>query len=290
MSDTQEPKANPFQQPAVPGPATMPQPQPAQLSSLSQEVGFEIPVEAVTLPSKGLVYSPDHPLCNEDKVEIKCMTAKEEDLLTSRALIKNGTVISKLLQSCILNKMVNPDEMLTGDRNALLIAIRVTGYGADYKVKIDCPECDDQFENEFSLAGLEIRGLGAEPIQANMNLFVFTLPVTKKQVQFKLLTGQDESELLEIEKRRKKLGNQVENSVTGRLFKCILSVDGETDGSKLARIVQNMPAGDSRALRSYIDKIEPSVEMKQWAKCPGCGEQSEVNIPLGISFFWPDAG
>jgi len=262
--------------------------QPAHLNSLSQEVGFEIPVETVPLPSKGVLYGLGHPLSNEEHVEIKCMTAKEEDLLTSRALIKNGTVISKLLQSCMLNKIIDPDDLLTGDRNAILIAIRVTGYGSDYGVKIDCPECNEQFENEFSLNSLEIKNLGAQPLQPNMNLFSFTLPITKKEVHFKLLTGRDEAELLEIEKRRKKIGQQVEASVTGRLSKCIVSIGGVSDGTKLARQVANMPAGDSRALRKYIDDIEPSVEMKQWVTCPSCGEQSEVNIPLGISFFWPD--
>jgi hypothetical protein len=277
MSDTAQ---SPFQAPPAAPPA----------ASAPPESGYEIPVESVSLPSKGMVYPPNHPLCNEDRVDIKCMTAKEEDLLTSRALIKNGTVISKLLQSCLLNKTVNPDDLLTGDRNALLIAIRVTGYGSDYRVKIDCPECDETFENEFSLAGLEFKTLGAVPLQQNVNLFNFTLPISKKEVQFKLLTGKDEMEMMEADKRRKKLGQQVETSVTGRLFKCIVSLDGVTDGTKLARAVSNMPAGDSRALRKYIDTIEPSVQMKQWAKCRSCGEQSEVDIPLGISFFWPDAG
>lgn len=262
-----------------------------QLNSLSQEVGYEMPVENVFLPSKGMLYSADHPLCNAESTEIKCMTAKEEDLLTSRALIKNGTVISKLLQSCMLNKMVDPENLLSGDRNALLIAIRVTGYGADYTVKIDCPDCDEQFENEFSLNGLEMKGLGAQPLAPNTNLFSFVLPVTKREVQFKLLTGKDEAELLDADKRRKKLAvSQVETTVTGRLFKSIVSLDGVTDGTKLARQVANMPAGDSRALRKYMDTIEPGVQMKQFAKCTSCGEQSEVDIPLGITFFWPDAG
>jgi hypothetical protein len=266
--------------------------QPAQpnLDSLSKEVGFDVPVETVTLPSKGLVYPVDHSLCNTTDVQIKCMTAKEEDLLTSRALIKNGTVISKLLQSCLLNKMVDPDDLLTGDRNALLIAIRVTGYGADYSVKVECPECEETFENEFSLSGLEIKPLGAQPLDANVNLFKFILPHTKMEVYFKLLTGRDEAELLLAEKRRKKLGSLVEAGVTSRLLSSIVSIGGDSDKNKISRQIVNMPAGDSRALRRYIDKVEPSVEMKQWVKCSNCGEQSEVDIPLGMTFFWPDAG
>jgi hypothetical protein len=275
MSETPE---SPFQTP----------PQQPQLNSLSQEVGYEVPVESVSLPSKGLIYALDHPLCNEDRVDIKCMTAKEEDLLTSQALIKNGTVISKLLQSCLLNKTVNPDDLLIGDRNAILIAIRVTGYGAEYSVKIQCPECNEQFDNEFSLSGLTIRPLGATPLQPNLNLFEFHLPMTKKVVRFKLLTGKEESEISLEEKRRKKIGQQFESSVTGRLFKSVVSIGGEEGGDKLMRQILNMPARDSQALRAHMAKIEPGVEMKQWAKCSQCGEQSEVDIPLGISFFWPD--
>jgi hypothetical protein len=288
MSEETKEAPNPFRPPEAPGPAPAPAPQ--QLGSLSQEVGFDIPVEAVGLPSKGVIYPPDHPLCNETMVEIKCMTAKEEDLLTSRALIKNGTVISKLLQSCLLNKMVDPDDLLVGDRNAILIGIRVTGYGAEYSAKIQCPECDEQFENEFTLSGLEMRGLGAAPLQPNTNLFEFTLPVTKQVVHFKLLTGAEEAAMSEEEKRRKKIGQQVESSVTSRLVKSVVSIGGETDMAKLVRKITNMPARDSRALRNYMSKIEPGIQMKQFAKCSHCGEQSEVDIPLGISFFWPDLG
>ena len=97
------------------------------LNSVAKESGLEIPVELVSLPSKGLIYSSDHALCGEERVEIRCMTAKDEDLLTSAALIKNGTVLTKLMESCLLNKSVNADDLILGDRNAILIAIRVTG-------------------------------------------------------------------------------------------------------------------------------------------------------------------
>jgi hypothetical protein len=123
-----------------------------EVQSVIQQHRTEVPVEIVTLPSKGSVYPVGHPLSNEETVEIKALTAREEDLLTSRALIKNGTVISKLLKACIMNKLVNPDDMLAGDRNALLIGIRVTGYGPDYDVKISCVECSKDFENTFSLS------------------------------------------------------------------------------------------------------------------------------------------
>lgn len=265
-------------------------PPPPPQTRVAQQVGFDIPVESVSLPSKGRLYALDHPLANETEVEIRCMTAREEDLLTSRALIKNGTVMSKLLESCLMNKTIDPEDMLTGDRNALLIAIRVTGYGPEYTAKISCPECSEEHEQEFTLNNLKIRDLGAKPVQPNINLFEYTLPLSGLQVQFKLLTGKDESELSKIAERTKKMKSQVEKTVTSRLLYSIVAINGETDKQKIANVVNNMRAGDARALRKYMGDIEPDVDMKQWSSCPSCGEESEVQIPLGISFFWPDFG
>jgi len=276
MSDKEV--ANPFQEPQ----------QQTELKGLSQDAGFEIPVESVPLPSRGKVYPIDSGFANEESVEIRCMSAREEDILSSRALIKNGTVITKLIQSCLLNKSVDPLDLVSGDRNSLLIALRTTGYGSDYTAKVTCPDCEEQFENEFSLNGLKIKELGAEPIQPNTNLFLFTLPRTQKEVHFKLLTGREEQEISVTESRRKKLGNQVETNITSKLLYSIVSLDGDTDRVKIASFVRNMPAMDSRALRKYISDIEPDIDMRQHATCTSCGEESEVTVPLGISFFWPD--
>lgn len=266
----------PFQVPPPPPPTT------------TGEDSFDVPVESVILPSEGKLYPHDHMLSGEKFVDIKCMTAREEDLLTSRALLKSGTVISKLLQSCLINKAVDPDMLLVGDRNAILIAIRVTGYGSDYKVRISCPSCDEQFDNDFSLSLLQINPLGAEPIEPGMNLFKYVLPLSKIPVEFKLLTGKDEKDISEETDKKKKIGSQ-ETVVTSRLFYSIVSINGDKDRGKIRRFVSTMRAGDARSLRQYIDKIEPDVIMKQPAKCPHCYEESEVNMPLGASFFWPDS-
>lgn len=235
------------------------------------------------------MYPLGSPLANEEALEIKAMTAKEEDILTSRALIKNGTVLTQLLKSCIINKLIDPDDMLSGDKNAVLIGIRVTGYGPEYAAKITCPHCAKEFENTFSLGKLAVKKLGAQPIQPNTNLFRFVLPSSGAEVIFKLLNGHDESELAKILESKKKLGS-VESGVTTRLYQAILQINGETDKQKLAQQIQNMRAMDARALRKYMDDIEPSVDMKQKVCCPSCDEESEVLMPLGMSFLWPDFG
>lgn len=250
----------------------------------------QVPVDVVALPSKGLVYGREHPLANEDETEIRCMTAREEDLLTSRALIKNGTVMSKLLQSCMMNKLVDPDTLLMGDRNALLIAVRVTGYGPEYSAAVTCNECGEESEQDFNMSELTIKPLGAKPVHENTNVFEKTLPMSGDVVQFRLLSGKDDAELTKISKRRKKLKSEVENTVTDRLTHSIVAINGDTNQERIAKAVHVMRAGDSSALRKYMAKIEPDVDMKQWFTCSSCGEESEVEIPLGIGFFWPDFG
>ena len=217
------------------------------------------------------------------------MTAKEEDILTSRSLIKKGTVITHLLKSCMINKTVDPDEMLTGDRNALMTAIRITGYGADYNVEVDCPACGERSKQAFDLASLPIKRLMVQPIAEGSNLFDFTLPVTKKKVRFKFLTGADEAELAVMQERKKKQGMISDNLVTQRLMFAIQTIDGISDKSKIANFCRNMPARDSLELRRFIDSNEPGIEMKSWMDCPSCLEHAEVRLPIGASFFWPDS-
>ena len=260
-----------------------------KLETMSKELGFDIPTDLIPLPSKGAIYSVDHAFHNLEEVEIRTMSAKDEDLLTSKALIKKGTVITELLKSCLLNKAVDVDSLLVGDRNALLIAIRVSGYGAEYSVKIDCPDCGESFDNDFSLAKLPIKRLGAEPVSLGVNQFSFKLPLSGLDIQFKLLTGNDDLLIGQEAEKKKKLGlSQTENLVTRKLFYSIVSVGGEMGRDKIARIVQNLRAGDSLALRRYIESIEPGVDMRQEATCKHCGVSSEVDVPIGASFFWPD--
>jgi hypothetical protein len=93
---------------------------------------FKFPTEEIELPSKGLVYPNDNPL-SSGKVEMKYMTAKEEDILTNQAYIRKGTVLDKLLKSLIIDKKINIDDLIVGDKNSLLIASRILGYGKEYK-------------------------------------------------------------------------------------------------------------------------------------------------------------
>ena len=258
-------------------------------AQVQKDFGLEIPVETIPLPSAGRVYPPHSSLHARETVEIRAMTAREEDILTSRALLKKGTVITELIKSCLTDKSVNPVDMLTGDRNALMVAIRITGYGADYDVEVDCNECGAKAPRTFNLGELPIRRLEISPVQEGMNLFEFVLPYSKKAVRFKFLTGRDEEEILATAEKQKKLGLQGESSVTTNLQYSIVSIDGVEDRAKIASFVRMMPARDSLALRNYIRDQEPGITMRQDVTCPSCGHQEEVSMPIGVSFLWPSA-
>ena len=214
---------------------------------MADDFGFEVPVEAVPLPSRGVCYPSDSPLYGKETVDIRSMTAREEDILTSRALIKKGTVITHLIKSCLLDKSVDVNSMISGDRNAIMTALRITGYGTEYKVEVDCPACSER-------------------------------------------SKQDEADITVQTERAKKQGASGENLITTRLRHSIVSIDGITDKTKISMFIRNMPARDSLMLRRFLDDNEPGIEMKSWMTCQHCLEHSEVRLPLGASFFWPDAG
>lgn len=254
------------------------------------DFGLEIPVETVPLPSSGRVYPRESPLFGRETVEIKAGTAREEDILTSQALLKKGTVITELIRSCLVDKSIDPVDLLTGDRNALMVAIRITMYTVDYDVELECNECEAKAPRTFNLGELPIRRLEVDPVEEGANLFEFLLPHTKKNVRFRFLTGRDEENILATSARQKKLGiMQAESNVTTSLLHSIVSIDGVTDRAKITNFVRMMPARDSLALRNYIHDNEPGIVMRQAVTCPGCGHEEEVSMPIGPSFLWPSA-
>lgn len=258
-------------------------------NTMKDDFGLEIPTELVPLPSCGKVYPESSALHGKEAIEIRPMTAREEDILTSRALIKKGTVITELIRSCLVDKSIDPNKLVVGDRNAIMTSLRITGYGSEYNVDIVCPACEEKSKNCFDLTQLPIKRLEVDPLNTGENIFEYELPYTKKKVKFKFLDGEDETQISKLQERSKKAGNRTSNMITLRYRYQILAVENITDKTKIQMFIRNMPAKDSMALRNHIDNIEPGIEMKGWIECPMCGEQSEVKMPLGASFFWPDA-
>jgi hypothetical protein len=254
------------------------------------DFGLDIPVEVVPLPSGGKVYPVNSTLFGRETVDIKAMTAREEDILTSRALMKKGTVVSELIRSCLVDKTINVSDLLAGDRNALMVAIRITGYGPEYDAEIECEECNVKSPQQFDLGALPLKRMPIDPISPGVNVFEFLLPYTKKVVRFKFLTGGVEEEIGSMQEKQKKLGMYSDSVVTTNLFHSIVSIDGIEDRAKISNFIRVMPARDSLALRNYIKDNEPGISMKQETVCPACGHASEVQMPIGVNFLWPSVG
>jgi len=290
MSEERDQKNAIFAQQQLPPGVDPRMPRSTATERVKADFGLDVPQEVVPLPSAGKVYPPGSSLHGLELVEIKAMTAREEDILTSRALLKKGTVVTELIRSCLTDKSINPLDLLSGDRNALMISIRITGYGAEYAVEMDCPECAVKSPHSFNLGALPIKRLEIEPVVPGTNVFEFLLPYSKKTVRFKFMTGRDEEEIMVMGEKQKKLALGTETNVTTNLLYSILSINGIEDRVKISNFIKAMPARDSLALRDYIKDNEPGIEMRQDTTCNACGHTEEVSMPLGVTFLWPSSG
>ena len=239
---------------------------------------FKFPTEEVELPSKGLLYPKDHPL-SSGKVEIKYMTAKEEDILTNQSYIQKGTVLDKLLQSLLVNKDIKTEDLFVGDKNSLFVAARILGYGKEYKTKISGKD------ETIDLTELENKPIDKELFSKGNNRFTYKLENTGTVLEFKLLNGHDEKKIERELAGLKKISPNTSPELTTRLKHVILSVDGNEEKKDVREFVDNyFLARDARAFRQYVSDLSPDVDMT--VSLEG-GEV--VTVPIGLNFFWPDA-
>ena len=239
---------------------------------------FKFPTEEIELPSQGLVYPKDNPL-SSGKVEIKYMTAKEEDILSNQAYIENGTVLDKLLDSVIISK-INTKDLIIGDKNAILIATRILGYGSDYTVTINGKV------QEIDLSELENKPFDESTMLEGKNEFAFTLPHSDTKVTYKILDGHDEKKIERELKGLKKINKNASPEASTRLKYTLTSVNGETEAKDIREFVDNyFLARDARAFRDHLRQTQPDVDLNVILDS---GE--EVTVPIGLSFFWPDFG
>lgn len=247
------------------------------------------PTEIVPLPSKGLLYPEGHPL-SEGTIEMKYMTAKEEDILTSQNLIKQGVVLDKLFESLIVTP-INYNDLYVGDKNAIMIAARILGYGKDYIVQVDDPTSPGTKQKvTIDLTQIEHKEVDYTPFENRKNEFDFELPQSKRVVTFRLLTHGIEKEIdAEIKNMTKQINRSgVDRALTTRLKHIIIAVDGEGGRATINNFVDNeLFAQDSRALRAYMREMGPDLDMTFTFISETTGEASELAIPMDVSFFWP---
>ena len=243
----------------------------------------KFPTEVIDLPSQGKVYLKDSPL-SEGKIELKYMTTREEDILMSQNLIKKGVVIDKLLDSLIISSGVKSNDLLLGDKNAVMVAARILAYGPEYVCTIPNPEGGTNIEHTFNLADCPFKKL---PKDVTENKFEVDLPISKKKITFKLLNGKEEESILKDIQSTKKIGSSVSPELTTRLRYAITSVDGDDNQSVINSLSQNMLARDSMHLRKVMRDVTPDIDLSQEIEIGG--ETVKVDIPMTVGFFWPDA-
>lgn len=249
---------------------------------------YDFPTEVITLPSKGLVYSETNPL-SKGSIEIKYMTAREEDILASQNLIKKGIVLDKLFESVVVDKDVNIGDITIGDKNAILIATRILGYGADYGVEVVDPFTGESQKVKIDLSKVQTKEVDDTLLNRN-NRYDFELPLLNKKIKFKLLTHRDEidinTEIAALNRLSK--GETASQDISTRFRYMIQEIDGNTDRGYINNFVKNnLLARDSKSLREYVKKISPDMDFTYQFTSDITGETEALDIPFGVGFFYP---
>jgi len=246
------------------------------------------PSETIPLPTKGWFYPEGHTL-SSGEIEIKQMTAKEEDILANQELIKKGKVLDKLLESVIVNKSINTSDILVPDKNAIFIAIRRLAYGDEYNVSVTCPQCTFNNKVKINLADLSYKSFDFDNFPKGQNNFSFKLPVSGITITYKLLNQIDERSIDAELDQIKKISKENTAEITTRMKYVITSIDGNVDRSGVRKFVEEkLTAKDNLALRRHMREHIPDVDMTFDFKCSECDLERRMDVPLGASFLFPD--
>ena len=275
---------------ASPSAGAEPPPQVMAQQAKGDSLNFVVPTEFVELPSKGKFYPEDHPLHMQENIEIRYMTAKDEDILTSKTLLKQGLALERFVNNIMVDKRIKVNSLLIGDKNAIIVAARISGYGEKYQTRIACPACLSNVEYEFDLSNYSVsEGFVSDEdgvFATENNTLVIRLPASKVEVEVKQLTGVDEKELLSTKKSKRMSAESM--TITKQLKNMIVSINGNDSQMTIKRFVDTMPARDSRYLRKIYKKASPNIDLTQHFECPECGHEQPLEVPFTADFFWPD--
>lgn len=261
-------------------------------------LSFVVPTEFVELPSGGRYYAKGHPLAGEETIEIKFMTAKDEDILTSRSLLKKGLAINRFLQNIIVNKNIKVEDLLVGDKNAMLTAARISGYGPEYVTNTTCPACGTTDQYQFDLNTGVITGYYSEESDHSLfegrvtegenGTFNIVLPKSEVTVTVRMLTGADEAKLAtNLSNKKKSNVMGYDTNMTDQMRTYIVAVNGSSQMAHVHAFVNAMPASDSRFLRSTYQALMPNYDLRQHFACDSCSYEQDMEVPFTADFFWP---
>jgi len=249
------------------------------------------PTDVIPLPTKGWFYPEGHPLASGE-IELKQMSAKEEDILANSQLRKNGKFLEKLLESLIVNKSIKQEDILVPDKNAIFISIRRLAYGDEYPVSITCPSCMEVNKVNINLSTVENKPFDFSQYTKGENAFTYKLPNSGIVVTYKLLNQIDEQNVEAELNSMKKLNKEVSREYTTRLKYLITSLDGNSDKGAIRKFIDsdNLSAKDSLALRKHMRETNPDIDFSFDFKCSNgnCSYERRQEIPMGLSFLWPD--
>jgi hypothetical protein len=248
---------------------------------------FVLPTEFVDLPTKGKFYPEGHPLHNEESVEIRYMTAKDTDILTSKSLLKKGLAVDRMIQNILINKEIKVDDLYIGDKNAILVAARINGFGSNYETKVTCPACGTSANHTFDLNDLSENAEEESEYEISQNgTFSIELPISKQTVECRLLSGKDEKVIFNRNEKRKKK-NLPETSLTDQYKMFVVSVSGVTERGLVEKFIDVMPARDSNHLKSVYNKVSPNIDLSYDFSCNECDSETSIDVPFSANFFWP---
>tara|TARA_R100000278_G_C5474650_1_gene165832 strand:- start:1227 stop:2054 length:828 start_codon:yes stop_codon:yes gene_type:complete len=252
----------------------------------SGALNFTKPTEFVELPTEGKFYPEGHPLHLVKEVEINYMSAREEDILTSQALITRGVMLDRLIGSVLVDKSIDVDTLYPGDKDAIIVAARSTGYGPEYVSNVQCGSCGARHEHVVDLAKLPIKQVPEDISLTPSGTFTVMLPITGFMVEMRILDSRAQKYLDNTRAANKK-NNLPERNRTDLLKMIVVSVNSVTDRAELDAFIDSMPAQDSRTLKKSYDRVSPSLLMEQRVECPNCQTVVVREVPLGVDFFWP---
>jgi len=248
-----------------------------------------MPTETVTLPSGGRVYDTGSSIYGRESVEIKSLTAKEEDILSSADYIQNGIVFDKLFESILIDKTIDPKDFVIGDRNAILLASRISGYGKEYEVTKTCENCNKRTTHEYDLTVNKTKEVDLESLEVEYDngLFWFTLPQTNLRTGIRPLTAGDRDLVEKQQAKKAELGIE-SSTLIDFLRTIVVEVGGSTNRAEINKFIELMPAADCRRIRSVYKKVIPDVDTTQTIVCSACSWEHESEVWFGLNFFWPE--
>jgi hypothetical protein len=257
---------------------------------MTNPMDFVTPTDVIDLPSKGNGYPEGHPLCGEETIEIRYMTAKDEDVLTSRSLLKKGMAIDRLISNLIKDKRIDAKSLLVGDRNAIIINARASAYGYKYKTQVTCPKCGGSQNHVFDLSEPRVYGgddWGDFQIETTDDgTYKVELPFSKVIAEVRLLVGHDE--MLVFKSMQKSKKSETDSLITNQMRCFIVSVNDYKEKKVIEYFIQNMIAQEARFLRNVLKAITPDLKIANDFECASCSHEQELEVPFGADFFWPD--